>query len=112
MISYDTDDSTILLGSIVDQAALHGLLIRVRDLSLTLLSVNLLSLKLGSNPCGKATFPQRSRSFPLSSHVPAYPLGEEYLALGVARRPLHRRAPFCIGLLVWRFGSPFLGEYV
>jgi hypothetical protein len=39
-ISYDTDDSTILRGSIVDQAALHGLLIRVRDLSLTLLSVN------------------------------------------------------------------------
>jgi hypothetical protein len=39
-ISYDTDDSTILRGSIVDQAALHGVLIRVRDLSLTLLSVN------------------------------------------------------------------------
>jgi hypothetical protein len=40
MIIYDTDDSTILRGSIIDQAALHGLLIRVRDLSLTLLSVN------------------------------------------------------------------------
>jgi hypothetical protein len=39
-ISYDTDDSTILRGSIVDQAALHGVIIRVRDLSLTLLSVN------------------------------------------------------------------------
>ena len=39
-ITYDTDDSTLLRGSIVDQAALHGVLIRVRDLSLTLLSVN------------------------------------------------------------------------
>lgn len=39
-IIYDTDDSTTLRGPIVDQAALHGVLIRVRDLSLTLLSVN------------------------------------------------------------------------
>jgi len=30
---------TILEGQIVDQAALHGLLIRIRDLNLTLLSV-------------------------------------------------------------------------
>ncbi len=30
---------TILEGPIVDQAALHGLLIRIRDLNLTLLSV-------------------------------------------------------------------------
>jgi hypothetical protein len=47
-ISYDTDDSTILRGSIVDQAALHGVLIRVRDLSLTLLSVN--QVALGDTP--------------------------------------------------------------
>ena len=30
---------TILEGPIIDQAALHGLLIRIRDLNLTLLSV-------------------------------------------------------------------------
>jgi len=30
---------TILTGSVSDQAALHGILIRVRDLNLTLLSV-------------------------------------------------------------------------
>ena len=30
---------TILTGSVADQAALHGLLIRIRDLNLTLLSV-------------------------------------------------------------------------
>ena len=30
---------TILTGSVTDQAALHGLLIRIRDLNLTLLAV-------------------------------------------------------------------------
>ena len=33
-------DQTILTGLLADQAALHGLLIRIRDLNLTLLSVN------------------------------------------------------------------------
>jgi len=33
------DDQTILTGAVADQAALHGLLIRIRDLNLTLLSV-------------------------------------------------------------------------
>ncbi len=32
-------DKTILTGPVADQAALHGLLIRIRDLNLTLLSV-------------------------------------------------------------------------
>jgi hypothetical protein len=37
-------DNTILSGPVVDQAALHGLLIRIRDLNLTLLSVERLEL--------------------------------------------------------------------
>ncbi len=32
-------DNTILTGPVADQAALHGLLIRIRDLNLTLLRV-------------------------------------------------------------------------
>ncbi len=32
-------EETVLTGQIADQAALHGLLIRIRDLNLTLLSV-------------------------------------------------------------------------
>ena len=32
-------DQTILTGPLADQAALHGLLIRIRDLNLTLISV-------------------------------------------------------------------------
>ena len=33
------DEETILSGQVTDQAALHGLLTRIRDLNLTLLSV-------------------------------------------------------------------------
>jgi hypothetical protein len=38
-VSYDEDDNTVLAGPIPDQPALHGLLARIRDLNLTLLSV-------------------------------------------------------------------------
>jgi hypothetical protein len=34
------DGKTVLFGSIVDQAALHGLLIKIRDLGLPLVSVH------------------------------------------------------------------------
>lgn len=33
------DGTTLLAGSVVDQAALHGVLARIRDLGLTLISV-------------------------------------------------------------------------
>lgn len=39
-ITYDEDDDTILCGPVIDQAALHGLLRKVRDLGLSLISVN------------------------------------------------------------------------
>jgi hypothetical protein len=38
-ISLNTDGSTTLAGPVADQAALHGLLARVRDLGLTLVNV-------------------------------------------------------------------------
>lgn len=37
---YQKDGTTLLEGPVPDQAALHGLLARVRDLGLTLVSVN------------------------------------------------------------------------
>lgn len=40
MISYEGEDITVLRGSLVDEAALHGVLIKVRDLALPLLAVN------------------------------------------------------------------------
>lgn len=39
-ITLDNNGDTLLSGSVVDQAALHGLLKKVRDVGLTLLSVN------------------------------------------------------------------------
>ena len=39
-ITLEEDGDTLLTGPVVDQAALHGLLKKVRDLGLPLLSVN------------------------------------------------------------------------
>ena len=38
-VSHESDGTTVISGSIADQAALHGLLQRVRDLGLPLVSV-------------------------------------------------------------------------
>lgn len=39
MFTHESDGTTILSGPVVDQAALHGLLRKVRDLGLTLISI-------------------------------------------------------------------------
>jgi hypothetical protein len=39
-ITLESNGETLLTGSVVDQAALHGLLKKVRDLGIPLLSVN------------------------------------------------------------------------
>jgi hypothetical protein len=39
-ITMGTDGNTLLTGPVVDQAALHGLLKKVRDLGMPLVSVN------------------------------------------------------------------------
>ena len=40
MVIHEANGETVLTGEVVDQAALHGLLSKVRDLHLTLISVN------------------------------------------------------------------------
>jgi hypothetical protein len=44
-LSRDPDGSTVLTGTVADQAALHGLLQRVRDIGLPLVSVTNLEPK-------------------------------------------------------------------
>jgi len=39
-VTYLEPGETLLCGLVIDQAALHGLISRIRDLNLTLLSVN------------------------------------------------------------------------
>jgi hypothetical protein len=39
-ISHDADGNTVLRGALVDEAALHGVLMKVRDLALPLLAVS------------------------------------------------------------------------
>ena len=38
-IRHQEDGTTVLVGPVVDQAALHGVMVRIRDLGLPLLSV-------------------------------------------------------------------------
>lgn len=38
-VAHDVDGTTTLTGAVVDQAELHGILTRVRDLGVTLISV-------------------------------------------------------------------------
>ena len=45
-----SDGTTILAGPVVDQAALYGLLRKVRDLGLPLLAVNLVEPKQANRP--------------------------------------------------------------
>ena len=47
-VEVDSDGTTTLTGSVVDQAALHGLLRRIGDLGLTLISVKILDQEHGS----------------------------------------------------------------
>ena len=39
-ISYDGEDNTVLRGPLSDEAALHGMLAKVRDLALPLLALS------------------------------------------------------------------------
>jgi hypothetical protein len=50
IITSEADGDTLLTGPVVDQAALHGLLKRVRDLGLPLLAVNRLEPEQAEGP--------------------------------------------------------------
>lgn len=39
-IDHDSEGNTVLAGTIIDQTALHSMLLKIRDLNLQLISVN------------------------------------------------------------------------
>ena len=49
-VTHESDGTTILVGQVVDQAALYGLLRKVRDLGLPLIAVNQLERKQADRP--------------------------------------------------------------
>ncbi len=51
-ITLEEDGNTLLKGSVIDQAALHGILKKIRDLGMPLLSVRFIN----SNQTGKADY--------------------------------------------------------
>ena len=51
-LTHERDGTTLIQGPVVDQAALHGLLQRVRDIGLPLLSVVQVESKRASGPDG------------------------------------------------------------
>jgi hypothetical protein len=52
--THTSDGTTILTGPVVDQAALYGLLRKVRDLGLPLLAVNQVEPRQADQPNGDA----------------------------------------------------------
>ena len=56
-ITLEEDGSTLLTGPVVDQAALHGLLKKVRDLGMPLLSVNRVEPGQANTPEAKSSSP-------------------------------------------------------
>ena len=54
-ITLEDNGDTLLTGPVVDQAALHGLLKKVRDLGMTLLSVNRVKPGPAERPESKQT---------------------------------------------------------
>ncbi len=54
-ITLEDNGDTVLTGPVVDQAALHGLLKKVRDLGMTLLSVNRVKPGPAERPESKQT---------------------------------------------------------
>ncbi len=49
-ITLEDDGTTLLIGTVVDQAALHGILRRIRDLGIILISINSTSASSNRSP--------------------------------------------------------------
>ncbi len=52
-VATEADGTTLLLGELADQAAVHGLLGAIRDLGLSLISVETVAIPRSSTPQGE-----------------------------------------------------------
>jgi hypothetical protein len=50
-LTREDDGTTCLTGAVADQAELHGLLTKIRDLGITLISVAVVDESTGPTPC-------------------------------------------------------------
>jgi hypothetical protein len=48
-ITHESDGTCVLCGPLSDQAALHGVLVKIRDLGLTLIAVQQIEPRLGGD---------------------------------------------------------------
>src|SRR5260221_4735172 len=55
-IAHTPDGDTLLTGTVIDQAALHGVLVRCRDLGVTVISVNPLQVSKGNQETQMNTY--------------------------------------------------------
>ena len=51
VIAWDDNGDTVLTGSVADQAALHGLLRKIRDLGVTLVAINRVEASAEPDQC-------------------------------------------------------------
>src|SRR3954449_11481482 len=61
-LTHESDGTTVIHGSVVDQAALHGLLGKVRDLGLPLIAVVRIDRKQASEPEGNTVSIHKRRT--------------------------------------------------
>jgi hypothetical protein len=61
-ITHTTDGETILSGPIADQAALHGVLLKIRDLGLVLLEVRRSNASIGDKQANPGHESEHSRN--------------------------------------------------
>jgi hypothetical protein len=54
-VTYTEQAETILTGVIKDQAALYGLIAKLRDLGISLITVNIQTTEQGLHDCGNRT---------------------------------------------------------
>src|SRR6478609_7585704 len=90
-LTRESDGTTSLSGAVTDQAELHGLLMKIRDLGITLISVDVIDPPDKATPIRSGCERSRSADWWLTSGCMPYPR-QDHTARRVARRDRHGAA--------------------